>query len=533
MSRDRRAALKDLFRACNPLVYLPTTDYSEAQADVIEAVRQVIPKKSDMDVGIWKLTQGMAFGTIRTPIGEPDDQLSAPVDALAKIEMMQDPVLGIFYNLRQFINDPAVIQQIIDSALVAKERASYIVMIGPELTLPPELRTMVTVVPYPLPNQRQIYRLFTTMVRDFSSTLTHNGVEWSKIPQTEKKEVVTTAARAAMGLDMFGAEQAIALSISKTSEVNARLIMEHKKSEIAKSDVLEFVADDEPLENVGGFGALKDWLKRREMAFSEEAVAYGLKFPKGILLTGFPGTGKSLCSKAVGYYLKLPVIRMDMGKVFRKYIGEAEGAIRMALQQVEAAAPAVLWVDEIEKSLAGMSSSGETDSGVSARVGATLLTWRAETDKPVMLVATANDVFKLPPELLRKGRLDEIWATDLPTDAEREEIFRIHLRKRKRDATLFDVALLSKKSKGYVGSEIEAVIEDGMYSAFFEGREVTTKDILNSIKDTQPQSKREGEALDRLRQWMKDKARNVSNSTENEQTEQGSSRIRRIHRKED
>jgi len=180
-----------------------------------------------------------------------------------------------------------------------------------------------------------------------------------------------------------------------------------------------------------------------------------------------------------------------------------------------------------------MSSSGETDSGVSARVGATLLTWRAETDKPVMLVATANDVFKLPPEVLRKGRFDEIWATDLPNGTEREEIFSIHLRKRKRDAVNFDTALLARKSEGYVGSEIEAVIEDGMYNAFFEGREVNTSDILKAINDTQPQSKRDSAALEQLRQWTVDKARPVSDSTENDKKEAAqSSKIRKIHRKE-
>jgi SpoVK/Ycf46/Vps4 family AAA+-type ATPase len=533
MSKDRRAALINLFKACNPLIHLPTTDYTEAQADVIAAIRHAIPNKEDMDVGVWRVTQGMAMGTIRTPLRKPDPDLSAPIDALAKVELSESPILGIFHNMRQFIQDPGVIQQVIDSALAAKQRASYLVFIGPAFNLPPELQTMVTVVPYPLPDQRQITNLFRVIIQDYADTITQDGVPWKALQKEKKRELVKEAARAAMGLDMFGAEQAIALSIAKTNEVSARLIMDHKKSEIAKSDVLEFVGDDEPLENVGGFGALKQWLKRRERAFTEEASAYGLKFPKGILITGVPGTGKSLTAKAVGFYLKLPVIRMDMGKVFRKYIGEAEGAIRNALHQVEAASPCVLWLEELEKALAGMSSSGETDSGVSARVGATLLTWRAETDKPVMLVATANDVFKLPPEVLRKGRFDEIWATDLPNGTEREEIFSIHLRKRKRESVNFDTALLARKSDGYVGSEIEAVIEDGMYSAFFEGREVNTSDILKAINDTQPQSKRDSAALEQLRQWTVDKARPVSDSTENDKKEAAqSSKIRKIHRKE-
>lgn len=237
---------------------------------------------------------------------------------------------------------------------------------------------------------------------------------------------------------------------------------------------------------------------------------------RNFLAHGFAvhNSGKSLTAKASAGFLKLPLLRLDMGKVFRSLVGESEAAIRMALQVVEAVSPCVLWIDEIEKGMAGMSGSGNLDSGVTARVVSTILTWRQETTSPVVLVATANEIASIPSTVYRKGRLDEVWATDLPTVMEREEIFAIHIRKRERDESDYDLPLLAQKTEAFVGSEIEVLIEDAMFKAFDEGIEFTTGHILTAIVDTVPQSQRDKEELEAIRQWAQDRARMVSSVQE-------------------
>jgi len=251
-------------------------------------------------------------------------------------------------------------------------------------------------------------------------------------------------------------------------------------------------------------------MRRRRRVFSDEARKYGLPYPKGVLIVGPAGTGKSLVSKGIADFLKLPLLRLDMGKVFRSLVGESESAIRMALKVAEAVSPVVLWLDEIDKGLAGMKGSGELDSGVTSRVVSTILTWRQETKYPVMLTATANDVAAIPAMVYRKGRLDEVWATELPNKAEREEIFQIHLRKRGRDPKLFGCKMLAARTEDFVGAEIEGVIEDAMFLAFDEGKEVTGQHIVKAISETVPQARRNREEIRAISKWVETRARLVS-----------------------
>jgi SpoVK/Ycf46/Vps4 family AAA+-type ATPase len=261
---------------------------------------------------------------------------------------------------------------------------------------------------------------------------------------------------------------------------------------------------------VGGLTILKDWLDKRSAAFTQEARAFGLPAPKGILMLGVQGCGKSLCAKAVSNQWQLPLLRFDMGRMFGSLVGSSEENVRRAIAVAESVAPAILWVDEIDKAFAGSQGSGATDGGTTARVFGTFLTWLSEKTAPVFVVATANDISQLPPELLRKGRLDEIFFVDLPSAEERQEIFRIHLGRRGRHAEQFDIAALAGASKDCSGAEIEEAINSALYDAFYANQEITTESVLATLAETVPLAKTMDEQINRLRNWAEGRARNAS-----------------------
>jgi SpoVK/Ycf46/Vps4 family AAA+-type ATPase len=287
-------------------------------------------------------------------------------------------------------------------------------------------------------------------------------------------------------------------------------VFAEKQQIIRKSGLLEYYATDENFANVGGMSVLKDWLGKRSIAFTSEARAFGLPFPKGILMLGVQGCGKSLCAKAVSNLWQLPLLRFDMGRMFGSLVGSSEENVRRAIAVAESVAPAILWVDEIDKAFAGSQGSGSTDGGTTARVFGTFLTWLSEKTAPVFVVATANDISQLPPELLRKGRLDEIFFVDLPSPEERREIFRIHITKRKRDATKFDLEALAAGSGEFSGAEIEEAINSALYDAFYDKREVATDDVKTALSQTVPLAKTMDEQINRLRSWAEGRARNAS-----------------------
>ena len=279
---------------------------------------------------------------------------------------------------------------------------------------------------------------------------------------------------------------------------------------IRKSVLLEYFSTNEALENVGGMDVLKGLLVKRGNAFSDEARAYGLPEPKGVLLLDIQGCGKSLVAKTVASLWDLPLLRLDMSLIFSGFIGASENNMRKAIKTAESIAPAVLWIDEIEKAFSGVASSSISDAGTTARVVGTFLTWIQEKDSAVFVIATANSIESLPPELLRKGRFDEVFFVDLPTRAERGEIFAIHLAKRKRERQGYDIDLLAKESEGFSGSEIEEAIISGMHDSFAAKRELETRDILEALRGTVPLSVTMAEKISFFRQWMQTRARPAS-----------------------
>jgi SpoVK/Ycf46/Vps4 family AAA+-type ATPase len=278
------------------------------------------------------------------------------------------------------------------------------------------------------------------------------------------------------------------------------LVTEEKKQIIRESRALEFYPVTETAADVGGLGVLKEWLRLRERAFTQEARDYGLPSPKGIALIGIPGTGKSLTAKMIGGLWRLPLLRLDVGALYGSLLGESEERARQALRLAETTAPALLWIDEVDKALA----HGSNDSGTSTRLFGTILTWMQEKTAPVFVVATANNIASLPPELLRKGRFDEIFFLDLPSAEERREIVAVHLRKRRRLPQDFDTERLARESEGYVGAEIEQAVLDAMYAGFAAGREFTTEDVSAALRRQVPLSVSQRETIEALRTWLRD-----------------------------
>jgi SpoVK/Ycf46/Vps4 family AAA+-type ATPase len=319
--------------------------------------------------------------------------------------------------------------------------------------------------------------------------------------------------QAALGLTLGEAENVFAKIIVKDQRLSADDVGEvfaQKQQIIRKSGLLDYYAASEGFEHIGGLSVLKDWLNKRAVAFSTEARAFGLPSPKGILLLGVQGCGKSLCAKAVSSHWQLPLLRFDMGRMFGSLVGSSEENVRRAIAVAESVAPAILWVDEIDKAFAGSQSSGGSDGGTAARVFGTFLTWLSEKVAPVFVVATANDISQLPPELLRKGRFDEIFFVDLPSVDERTEVFRIHLSKRGRDPERYDVAAMVEASRDFSGAEIQEAIISALYDAFYAREELQTAHILSVLGETVPLARTMDEQIGRLRAWADGRARNAS-----------------------
>jgi SpoVK/Ycf46/Vps4 family AAA+-type ATPase len=319
--------------------------------------------------------------------------------------------------------------------------------------------------------------------------------------------------KAAQGLTLSEAENAFAKAIANDGVLDKddiQLVLEEKRQVIRKSGLLEFISRDDELGHVGGLDELKAWLTGRSAAFGEPARKFGLPAPKGLLLLGVQGCGKSLTSKAIASQWALPLLRLDLGRIFSSLIGSSEENLRRAIRVAESVAPAVLWIDEIEKGLAGSAGSAVTDSGVSARVFGYLLTWLQEKTAPVFVVATANRIDALPPELLRKGRFDDIFFIDLPSVAERREIFHIHLQRRRREPAHYDLDALAQSSEGFSGSEIEQCVIAALYYAFGEGCELSQAHLLKAAQEAFPISATMGEEIARLREWSKTRTRPAS-----------------------
>jgi ATP-dependent 26S proteasome regulatory subunit len=495
--------IETLIRARYPILYIITSEEMRVQNILVE-----IAAKRQKKVFEWTYSSGIV--PAGSSIQSQKSRSPATKDPLAALDMVIDqvePAIFLFKDFHPFLtrNNFAVIRRLKDIALHLKNSYKTIVLISPVMEIPAELDKEVTVINFLPPSKEDLGALLDKIIEDLRD---------SKQVQIEMDdEGRERLLQAALGLTLGEAENVFAKIIVKNQRLSADHVNEvfaEKQQIIRKSGLLEYYAADEDFTSVGGLSVLKDWLNKRVVAFTAEAHAFGLPAPKGILLLGVQGCGKSLCAKAVSRLWQLPLLRFDMGRMFGSLVGSSEENVRRAIGVAESIAPAVLWVDEIDKAFVGSQSSGVTDGGTTARVFGTFLTWLSEKSAPVFVVATANDVSQLPPELLRKGRLDEIFYVDLPSDEERAEIFRIHIAKRNRRPEDFDFPALVAASHDFSGAEIEEAIISALYDAFYAKEELTTAHVLAGLSQTVPMAKTMAEKIAAQRNWAKGRARNAS-----------------------
>lgn len=480
-----------MIKARYPLLYVPSWEEKRI-VDTIQEVASIGP------ISKVVYTWTVATGLYRRGLA-PVPNTVEPLAALEFVEKFNRPAIFCFLDFHPFLESRNVtVRKLKNLASVIKQDFKTIILISPTLTIPVELQKVVTVVDFLLPGEEEINTLLDTVVQEQGEH--QYRVNLSK---AEREKLV----KAAQGLTLDEIENAFSKAVVTDGVLDAAdidLILEEKRQVIRKTGILDYYPATEGMESVGGLGALKEWLRKRGRSFTDEAKAFGLPAPKGVLVTGIPGCGKSLCAKAASALWQLPLLRLDMGKIFAGIVGSSEENMRKAIQTAEAIAPCILWIDEIEKGLAGTSGSG--DSGVSARVFGTFLTWMQEKTTAVFVFATANAIEKLPPELLRKGRFDEIFFVDLPQPQERMDIFQIHLIKRNKLLKEFDLRALSDTSEGYSGSEIEQAVITGMVEAFDENRQLNQQDLIAGIEKTVPLSRTMSEYMLALHIWAEERA---------------------------
>ena len=491
--------LETLIRARYPIIYVVSPEEQRVQQLLVQ-----IAERRQKTVYEWSCTTGL------TPSGASiqlqknrNSPTRDPLAALDQVIEQVDPAIFLFKDFHPFLGkgNHAVVRKLKEIALQLKNSFKTIVLVSPVLEVPVEIEKEMTVLHLPLPSLPELSELLEKIVADV------RRFRQIKIDLEEGgRERLLQAAR---GLTLSEAENVFARILVRKERLTGdevAEVLEEKRQLVRKNGLLEYYDSQESFADVGGLDALKDWLQKRAIAFTPAAREFGLSPPRGVLLIGVQGCGKSLCAKAVARLWEVPLLRFDIGRMFGSFVGSSEDNIRRAIQVAESVAPAILWIDEIDKAFAG-NSNHAGDSGTSARVLGTFLTWLNEKTAPVFVVATANDISSLPPELLRKGRLDEIFFVDLPAVKEREEIVAIHLRRRGRDPAAYPTKELAKASEGFSGAEIEEAINSALYEAFYEEVPLGDEQLFAALKKSVPLSRTMQEQLTQLRDWAHGRAR--------------------------
>ena len=496
------------FRAGYPLLYLVTAEEDRA-IELIHgaALSSELGKRRTC---VWSVSQGLATVELQ-PL---DRKLMDPTLILPYLLEFKEPGIFILEDFHFFLDDrsptaPVVIRQLRDLVGPFKAARKTVVLLSSVLKLPPELEKDIAVVDLEMPGEAELLAVLDDTVQQVQG----NPRVDVNLAEGSRERIV----KSLMGLTRNEAENALAKVVVTRSRLDPEdidLLLSEKEQIIRKSGMLEFYSTPERFGSIGGLDNMKTWLRHRGKAFTEAARQFGLPSPKGLLLVGVPGCGKSLSAKAVSAEWQMPLLKFDLGKVFGSLVGQSEENMRRALKMAEAVAPCILWIDEIEKGLSGMRGQSG-DSGTATRVFGTLLTWMEENSKQVFTIATANDIEGLPPELLRKGRFDEIFFIDLPTPQERANILAIHLSKHHRDYREFDLATHALATDGFSGAEMEQVIVSALYMAFGEGEETRLADrhLAQAIAQTVPLSKSMAPRIDALRREATEKWRSASGAS--------------------
>ena len=469
-------------KARYPIIYINTVE--EERVEYV--LRKNVKTNLNRSIYSWDFVDGYT--------NNPNNEGFArrnPLQALELVERLnaETPAVFLLKDFNRFLTDLSISRKLRNISRILKLQPKTIIIIGSDFTIPKELQDLITIIQFQLPLEEEISqelnRLITSLNIKVDSQLFEN------------------LTRACQGLSLERIRRVLSKIIAtyKTIDENSiSVLLSEKKQIIRQTEILEYSSVSEKIDNLGGLDNLKDWLKKRKTAFSIQASNYGLPTPRGLLLIGIQGTGKSLTAKAIANDWQLPLLKLDVGKLFGGIVGESESRLRQMINVAETISPCILWIDEIDKAFSNTDSKG--DSGTSNRVLATFTSWLSEKTKPVFVIATANNIDLIPLELIRKGRFDEIFFLDLPKKEEREEIFKIHLQEfRPNSWESFDYSLLGKSSDSFSGAEIRQSIIEGMYHAFYEKREFLTDDICLALEELIPLAYLESDQMVRLQNW--------------------------------
>ena len=492
--------LSPYIKAGYSILYLVTSEESRADLQLKKTAEE-----NKRNLVVWSATE--CFATVTDNGLSNQKQIEDPIEALLSIKSGGANTIYIMRDLHMFFNANKIIRLVRDIARDFKQQKKTMIIVSPVKKIPPELERDVTVIEFELPGREDIETTFSNL---------YEGAQ-KKVGKLEADEI-EKCIQSAMGLTVIEAENAFAKSFvqyignSKEGSIS-KMVMAEKANAVKKSGILEYFDVNTSVKDIGGLENLKEWLAIRSKAFSKAARDFGLPMPRGILLAGLPGCGKSLSAKAASNILGVPLLRFDIGRVFGGLVGESERNMRTAIQTAEAVGNCVLWIDEMEKAFAGMGGSGSTDGGTSQRVFGNFITWMQEKSAPCFIIATVNRIDGLPPELLRKGRFDETFFVGLPSAKERAQIFKIHLQRYGKKLDKFsdkDLEEFVKLSEGFSGAEIEETVVTGLYSAFHHERELFSEDVIKALKTTNPLSRSKAKELEAMAAWAEANAINAS-----------------------
>ena len=469
-------------KARYPIIYINT--FEEDRVEYI--IRKSVKTNLNRTIYSWDFIDGYT--------NNPNNQGFAkknPLQALELVERLniETPALILLKDFNRFLTDLSISRKLRNISRILKLQPKTIIIIGSDLTIPKELQDLITVLQFQLPLKDEINHELERLIHSLNLEV--------------ETELFETLSRTCQGLSLERIRRVLAKIIAtyKTIDQNSvTVLLSEKKQIISQTEILEYCSVNEKIINLGGLNNLKEWLKKRKTAFSLNALNYGLPTPRGLLLVGIQGTGKSLTAKAIANDWQLPLLKLDVGKLFGGIVGESEARLRQMIEVAETISPCILWIDEIDKAFSNTES--KSDSGTSNRVLATFISWLSEKTKPVFVISTANNIDLLPLEIIRKGRFDEIFFLDLPKKHEREEIFKIHLQEfRPNSWENFNYSKLAYLSESFSGAEIRQSIIEGMYQAFYENREFTTEDICLALTELIPLANFESNQMMKLQNW--------------------------------
>ena len=471
-----------LLKARYPVIFINTIEEDRVEY----VIRKHIKTNLNRSIYSWDFVDGYT--------NNPNNEGFAkrnPLQALELVERLtaETPAIFLLKDFNRFLTDISISRKLKNIGRLLKLQPKTIIIIGSEFNIPNELQDLVTIIQFQLPVKAEISQELIRLIKSLNIEV--------------ESDLFESLTQACQGLSLERIRRVLSKIIATHKTIDQKsitILLNEKKQIISQTEILEYWSVNEKITNIGGVKNLKDWLKKRKSSFGIQASNYGLPTPRGLLLVGIQGTGKSLTAKAIATEWQLPLLKLDVGKLFGGIVGESESRLRQMIEVSETLAPCILWIDEIDKAFSINESNG--DSGTSNRVLATFISWLSEKTKPVFVVATANNIDRLPLEIIRKGRFDEIFFLDLPQKQEREQIFKIHIQEfRPNSWELFDYIKLAQLSESFSGAEIKQSIIEAMYHAFYEEREFTTEDICFALNELIPLAQLESNQTKKLQSW--------------------------------